>query len=427
MDNNIVTETAPQQPQEIHYRSDFAAILPMADSMGKDMGFPDFDFTVRLTAGGRVFRASCTGGEMVNLDNCGGKVRVIANSHGLQPGPVYAEVIAEIPDPIFPDGHRRTVWGGSIGIKLLPHGGQGITSAQATLTLPLLKGDKGEPFTYADLTPADKTDLIAPIKTDIDKAITAKQDKLVVSDDFLLDSGSHLSLADKAKQKVFDDMWRTAVGKFGTVDHTHTEADGRKTPYMCNDLWMTYSEAIPILQGYRNGLFGSHFGMRVKTIIPQYTDSPTSLGTSFRGTGVINLRFSTQNVATVYANSMTELLFSGHPGDKAPLRKLLDVIQLFGSGNGSLEKPITCFRWCPSLEYFRLVNLNNTLYLNHSSKIGIDSLQHAVRNRYTGTDSKAFAIIVHPDVYAKLTDPDNTEWHTLLQTAAEKLISFATD
>lgn len=414
---------------KINYKSDFDFILRLTDCRGADIGWPTFDWQARFFTNSKAntYTASCTKGQSVNCFNDGGSIHIVIHNHRLGKGRLNVELYAMLPNTIYPDGLQDKYDPQSLDIELVDGVGDCPTDAQIQILLPLLKGDKGEPFTYADLTPADKTDLIAPIKTDIDKAITAKQDKLVVSDDFLLDSGSHLSLADKAKQKVFDDMWRTAVGKFGTVDHTHTEADGRKTPYMCNDLWMTYSEAIPILQGYRNGLFGSHFGMRVKTIIPQYTDSPTSLGTSFRGTGVINLRFSTQNVATVYANSMTELLFSGHPGDKAPLRKLLDVIQLFGSGNGSLEKPITCFRWCPSLEYFRLVNLNNTLYLNHSSKIGIDSLQHAVRNRYTGTDSKAFAIIVHPDVYAKLTDPDNTEWHTLLQTAAEKLISFATD
>lgn len=414
---------------KINYKSDFDFILRLTDCRGADIGWPTFDWQARFFTNSKAntFTASCTKGQSVNCFNDGGSIHIVIHNHRLGKGRLNVELYAMLPNTIYPDGLQDKYDPQSLDIELVDGVGDCPTAAEIQILLPLLKGDKGESFTYADLTPANKTDLIAPIKTDIDKAITAKQDKLTVSDDFLLDSGSHLFLADKAKREVFDDMWRTAVGKFGAVDHTHTEADGKKTPYMCNYLWMTYNEAMPILQGYHNGLFGSHFGMRVKTIIPQYTDSPTSLGTSFRDTGVINLRFSTQTIATVYANSMTELLFSGYPGGMAPLRKLLDVIKLFGSGNNSLDKPITCFRWCPNLEYFRLASLNNTLYLNHSSKIGIDSLQHAVRNRYTGTGSKAFAIIVHPDVYAKLTDPDNTEWHTLLQTAAEKLISFATD
>ena len=36
-------------------------------------------------------------------------------------------------------------------------------------------------------------------------------------------------------------------------------------------------------------------------------------------------------------------------------------------------------------------------------------------------------ITVHPDVYAKLTDETNTEWHALLALAAEKNITFATN
>ena len=35
-------------------------------------------------------------------------------------------------------------------------------------------------------------------------------------------------------------------------------------------------------------------------------------------------------------------------------------------------------------------------------------------------------ITVHADVYAKLTDESNTDWHALMTSAAAKNITFAT-
>ena len=40
--------------------------------------------------------------------------------------------------------------------------------------------------------------------------------------------------------------------------------------------------------------------------------------------------------------------------------------------------------------------------------------------------SAAMTITVHPDVYAKLTDESNTEWHNVLMDAMAKNISIAT-
>ena len=41
-------------------------------------------------------------------------------------------------------------------------------------------------------------------------------------------------------------------------------------------------------------------------------------------------------------------------------------------------------------------------------------------------NSKAITITVHPDVYAKLTDESNADWHALMASAAAKNITFAT-
>lgn len=41
-------------------------------------------------------------------------------------------------------------------------------------------------------------------------------------------------------------------------------------------------------------------------------------------------------------------------------------------------------------------------------------------------NTAAITITVHPDVYAKLTDEDNAEWHQILIDAEDKNIQFVT-
>ena len=42
------------------------------------------------------------------------------------------------------------------------------------------------------------------------------------------------------------------------------------------------------------------------------------------------------------------------------------------------------------------------------------------------SNTSPITITVHADVYAKLTDESNTDWHALMASAAAKNITFAT-
>ena len=66
-------------------------------------------------------------------------------------------------------------------------------------------------------------------KIELDKALTAKQDKLVNSDDVTIGIDNKLAVTDLAKREVFDDLWIKAAGSNGSVDRTHTE-DGVNKP-----------------------------------------------------------------------------------------------------------------------------------------------------------------------------------------------------
>ena len=80
------------------------------------------------------------------------------------------------------------------------------------------------------------------------------------------------------------------------------------------------------------------------------------------------------------------------------------------------------FYECFNLENICLI-VKESLYLAYSPKLSLDSFRHIVTY---AVNTSAITITVHPDVYAKLTDEANTDWHQILLDAADKNITFAT-
>ena len=96
---------------------------------------------------------------------------------------------------------------------------------------------------------ADGAVKASKIKEYVQPDLTAKQDKLVNSADVTVGEDDKLTVTDTAKRKVFDDLWISAAGSNGTVDHTHTES-GVSKPYYLNEVWMTYEEALVVYNEY---------------------------------------------------------------------------------------------------------------------------------------------------------------------------------
>ena len=68
-------------------------------------------------------------------------------------------------------------------------------------------------------------------------------------------------------------------------------------------------------------------------------------------------------------------------------------------------------------------NLVADLNLKGSPLISLKSVKGLIQGR---SATNQIAITVHPDVYAKLTDRDDSEWYALLDLASEKNITFVT-
>lgn len=111
------------------------------------------------------------------------------------------------------------------------------------------------------------TDLHNKTKAELASGLQQKQDSLTTSEDLSISDANVLSLTERAKQRLFDDMWLKAVGTYGSIDHTHVE-NGKAAPYYLNELWLTYDEALAVDRGSREFASTGTIVNDCKTIYP---------------------------------------------------------------------------------------------------------------------------------------------------------------
>ncbi len=295
---------------------------------------------------------------------------------------------------------------------------RGKKISEQTLTKSL-DGNEIIPFAKNGADGAVKA---SKIKEYVQPDLTAKQDKLVNSDDVTIGIDNKLAVTDLAKREVFDDLWIKAAGSNGTVDHTHTE-DGVNKPYYLNEVWMTYEEALVVYNEYyasQNSLHGRYMYGVTNFTPPGY------------GAALVFSNFNAPNAVTI--NVGPDFLVSGFTGWLRIVPKLTKII-----GNINLQ------HWkteAGSYDYLKALNLRDInlyrLKYNFSiaslKSISLSSMQYMVNN---STATSPITVTVHPDVYAKLTgDTTNAaaaaltsdelaQWTALATTANSKNISFA--
>ena len=151
--------------KKINYKSDFDFIAKLtatnANGESVEVGFPDYDFELIITSGcngysTRSFVASSIGGVTKNCFNDNGQLHIVCDNHKLNVGELFGEFKAYLPNDIYPDGTQLNVEPQSLGIELVVGASDTPTTAEIEFVLPYAKGekgDKGDPFTYADFTP----------------------------------------------------------------------------------------------------------------------------------------------------------------------------------------------------------------------------------------------------------------------------------
>ncbi|WP_303023043.1 hypothetical protein [Duncaniella muris] len=200
-----------------------------------------------------------------------------------------------------------------------------------------------------------------------------------------------------SKMELFIDMWNEACRAYGYYD----EATGYFELNGLTDI--TYEEAQKIYSAYVGDTMIR--GCRTNLPLPEYYDAPKNNGRRFTNTDVeiINARLD-YDVEILNTHS---------------LREISTIYLIDTNANNFLVQS-------RSLEYVRFT------HQNHSPKVfSRFDIRNASNFRLDGMAQilewvRDSTITVHPNIYAKLTDEANTQWHQILLDAAEKNINFAT-
>lgn len=220
---------------------------------------------------------------------------------------------------------------------------------------------------------------------------------------------------EQIERGLFNDRWNMIFDTLG--GYKPDEAPDAEHPYQAYDLWLTYEEALavdeysPLLVGTGAGpeyTFGFYRKMRtMKPIV--YTQ-----GNSFV---VIDLnKFHQVECETL---NLKQARLKG--STTCTMNKLKSLtLMWFTTAVASINAPL--------LEEVRFdFGAWGTAYsctsfgFPNSPKLSLASLQHMTSKSW----DKAITITVHPDVFAKLTDPNNAEWYQVLNDAVAKNITFA--
>lgn len=395
--------------RKINYKSDFDFILKLTDCLGETVGWPDWDWEARLYTQNKAnaYVASCMGGVYLNCFNDGGRIHVVVDSHRMGTGRLIVELRGRFPNGIYPDGTQDEVWPQPLEIELVAGSGDCPTTAEAEAVLPYIKGEKGDKMTYADLTEENKKDLIKPIEEKIDKAIAGKQDKLTPTEDLRITEDNIIGLTDVSKMRLFCDMFNAAAGDAGYARITDGEFDCE-----LNKLKLTYEEAVatmslPVMNP--SNLRRLYHNVKIaRTHMPPLSYMAVSMG------------------GDTFCGSSFEVIEAGSisiDGNMFNNCKNLRHVNIYAPNN---NRP-TPGAWDGCIQ-FEDITFSAVYRISFSLKdsplLSLSTVQRIVSK--ASAEGAAFTITVHPDVYAKLTDESNTEWHQVLLDAAEKSITFAT-
>lgn len=238
---------------------------------------------------------------------------------------------------------------------------------------------------------------------------------------------------EELKKNLFIDMWNAALSLFKKMptyaeDVANTKDDGSQ--FGLNKLVMDYQTALKVYE-YSDFVsrfpafqFSQHVDNRmpadIKTLFPTF--ATTAVGSDncrSMYSGCYNLEavcLFSEKGAIIYPGT-AQYMFN----NCTALTNIYGVLDLGTITNASNLNQIFANDYY--LSQVHIANIKADLSLASCSKISIDSISYLVQN---AANTTPITITVHPDVYAKLTDEANAEWHQVLIDAAAKNINFAT-
>lgn len=204
----------------------------------------------------------------------------------------------------------------------------------------------------------------------------------------------------------FIDQWNKAAGSYGRYneDTGFFELNGLTD--------ITYEEALIIYKESSGANFlssYSHAGCKSRTFFPvENSNGSFTLTPSYAFAHCYNLR--------VLVFSRTAYIATGD-GMFNGCTKLEEI-----TGNLNISSSqFTSLSNLPKLREVRFRSWSKSLNIGASPNLSLASVKSAVSVNVTAPAT----ITVHPEVFAKIADEVNEEWHALLTMAAEKDIQFA--
>ena len=166
--------------------------------------------------------------------------------------------------------------------------------------------------------------------------------------------------------------------------------------------------------GIANKTFRTNLGFHTNTIY-NYVNRRFNLFNSLR---------ENMNLEVLHVGTETSTIFKTYPftisqlGDcfyRTSVKKIEGFIA-FNYSNIDLTRLIL-------IEHIRIVQLKTNINFGASPNITLDSLQFLIQE---AINTSAITVTVHADVYAKIQDETQADWHALIASAQEKQITFAT-
>lgn len=258
----------------------------------------------------------------------------------------------------------------------------------------------------------DKAEIETALTAKADKTeVAKKQDKLTVSEDLSLSSASLLSLTDKAKKRLFIDMWTKCYDC--QYDATKEEQEGEFT---CNTVAMSYEDAIKVYNAPRIAWphsFGGQSVVAPTLILSSEVTNGTRPDLSHVFRGLFKAVRVARDNSQCYCSGITYCFYN-----TSVLTTVLGILNVESCPNYN-----NAFLLAVKLTDIQLKGVKFDISFSDSPLISKASLEYLVANSANGATK--ITVTVHADTYAKLTDTANTEWHKVLTDASAKNISFA--
>ena len=219
-----------------------------------------------------------------------------------------------------------------------------------------------------------------------------------------------------------------SAAKYATFDAQWTAAGGTViTPgkvYECNGTDdLTLAEAVEILSRYSkrktNNYACMFFASTSRALLPIWVPNAVYVDFSQAFDSAAKLRkivfkSNTEN-CLVKLSAKGAFRMCGNASRLEEIEGRLDVAQVSGGMTDT-------FSYCSNLREVRIYRLICNISFAHSPLFSLASLSYLVDN---AANTKAITLTVHADVFAKLTDEANTEWHAVAVAALAKNITIA--